>query len=203
MKRTSLIFMITLLCASSVYGAYDFTIKDGYHPGFSVDNSETLLMTGGGGGSLGLWDNSFARIEGTTFLEQGFGGIWSLGMGGYSRLEFYGGQVHELSIGSYGTAMLSGGRIDRIHSTQAAYTHAGWPIPHIEMVCDIDSVDHNIATNMLTGNWLDGSAFSIQLVDVEWASPTFENIFFTPEPATLILVVAGMAFLRKRASRIV
>ncbi len=161
----------------------------------------TPLGGGGGGDSLALHDNSFARIEGTSPLQEGYGGIWTLDMGGYSYLEFYGGEVHELSIGTYATAVLAGGRIDRIWSYQDAWQYGGdppvlLPNPHITIIGDLDSVNHNIETNVLTGNWLDGTGFNIQLIDVDGYSPAIENIQFIPEPAALLLMGAGALLLR-------
>ncbi len=198
MKYLILMLTAVLLCGSGAYAGYDFVIEDGYGLMPNLHDNETLLMTGGGAGSRYMTDYSFARIEGTSALEQGVGGIWTLGVGGYSRLEFYGGEVHVLSIGSYGTAVLAGGRIDQIHSQQSAYTHAGWPDPHITIVSDLDSVNHDVQTNVLMGNWLDGSAFNIQLVDIDGYSPAIENIQFIPEPATLLLLVTGGLLLRRK-----
>jgi len=193
---------VVLVCVGAVERGYGYVIESGYHPGFSLHDSETLLMTGGGAGSLVLWNNSFARIEGTSPLQQGFGGIWNLDMLGHSNLEFYGGEVYELAIGSYARAVLAGGRIDHIWSSQSAWTHAGdppvlVPNPHIEIIYsgDLPTVDEN---NLLTGAWGDGGVFSIQLIDVQGYSPAIENIFFTPEPATLLLLLGGVSLMRKR-----
>jgi len=118
-------------------------------------------------------------------------------------LDFFGGAVHTLSLGNYATATLSGGLIVEIWSTQKAWKWAGdppqyVPDPHIEIVCDVDSVKYDATANILTGDWLDGSSFSIQLIDVEGYSPTIENIFFTPEPASLLLLGAGGLLLRRK-----
>ena len=128
------------------------------------------------------------------------GGIWQLGMGGYTQLNFSGGEVYEFDISTYSRAVFSGGRIDNIRSTQSAWKYAGdppsWvPDPHIEFVCR----DHhwNEIDNILTGTWFDDSTFDIQLVDVEGYSPTIENIFFTPEPATFFLISIGGVFIRR------
>jgi hypothetical protein len=151
---------------------------------------------------LNLEDYSSAIIQGTSSLEEFVGGIWLLSQVGYSTLDFSGGEVHQFDIGSYATATLSGGLIEEIRSYQFAWIQEGdppvWvPNPHITFVCDVESVFHNAQTNLLTGDWLDGSAFSIQLVDVDGYSPAIENIIFIPEPATLVLLAAGVLLLRK------
>ena len=136
-------------------------------------------------------------------MEQGYGGIWEINQGGYSILTFEGGEVHEIAISSYATAVLSGGRIDNIYSQQIAWIQEGdppvWvPNPHITIDCQLDTIFHDTQTNLLTGNWLDGSAFSIQLVDVDGYSPAIENIIFIPEPATLLLLGFGTFLIRKK-----
>jgi hypothetical protein len=119
-------------------------------------------------------------------------------MGGYTYLYFSGGEIHQLDVHSYATATLSGGMIEEIWSYQSAYTVSGLYNPHITIDCQLDSVFHDTGTNILTGNWLDGSSFSIQLVDVDGYSPAIENIIFIPEPATLILLAVGCAIIRRR-----
>jgi hypothetical protein len=197
-----MVFLIVATCGIAAQAGYDYVIESGYGLP-QLNGSKTLLMTGGGGGGLIMTDHSLAKIEGTSALQEGLGGIWTLDVIGESRLEFYGGEVHELSIGTYATALLAGGRIDRLWSGQDAWKYAGdppalVPNPHIEMVCDIGSVNYNTATKILTGNWLDGTAFNIQLVDVSGYSPVIQNIFFTPEPATLCMMAAGVLLLRRR-----
>ena len=95
------------------------------------------------------------------------------------------------------------GRIDHIYSSQSAWIQQGdppvWvPNPHITFICDVESVFHNTSTNLLTGDWLDGNSFSIQLIDVDGYSPAIENIQFIPEPATIALLIAGAFFLKRR-----
>jgi hypothetical protein len=150
-----------------------------------------------------MTDHSFAQIEGTSPLQEGYGGIWHLVVGGESHLEFLGGEVHQLSVDNFATAVLEGGRIDRINSGQQAWKYAGDPpmlVPnaHITIVCDLDSVNHNPLTNILTGNWLDGTPFNIRLIDEAGYSPVIENIQFVPEPATLLLLTVGMVLMQKR-----
>ena len=51
---------------------------------------------------------------------------------------------------------------------------------------------------MLTGKWLDGLDFSIQLIDVAGYTPTINNITFIPEPASLVLIGLGGLLIRRR-----
>lgn len=63
-----------------------------------------------------MFDYSTAVIESTSMLTEGSGGIWELIQGGYSHLDFLGGEIHQLSVGSYATVALIGGRIDYLES---------------------------------------------------------------------------------------
>jgi len=194
--------MVLLCCTVFANADYTYTIDDGYFPVLSLHDEETLLMTGGGGHDLNLNDYSQATIQGTTRLVEYSGGIWWLGMGGYTHLDFSGGEVHEFDIISGGRAVFSGGRIDEIRSYQDVEDipigdPPVWiPDPHIEIVCH-DDYYWNQVTNILIGRWLDDSAFSIQLVNVAGYDPVIENIFFTPEPSSLLLMSIGGLFLRR------
>jgi hypothetical protein len=114
----------------------------------------------------------------------------------------YGGQVHELDMNYSANALLQGGRIDKIYSYQSAWKTEGQPPvlvpnPHITMICQSDWT-YNLQSKMLKGNWLDGSTFNIQLVDIAGYSPVIENIQFVPEPITLLLLAVGSVIIRKR-----
>jgi hypothetical protein len=201
MKTLILAVMVLLCCTVSVSTGYNYEITEGYFDTVTLDDYESLLMTGGGAHHLNLNDYSQATIQGTTPLVENYGGIWQLLMGGYTHLNFSGGEVHEFDIISAGRAVFSGGRIDEIRSYQYVEDipigdPPVWiPDPHIEIVCH-DDYYWDQATNILTGRWLDDSAFSIQLVDVAGRDPVIENIFFTPEPSSLLLMSIGGLFLR-------
>ena len=47
--------LTVVVCGAGVYADYDFIIEDGWKSRFLYD-SETLLMTGGGGDSMALQD---------------------------------------------------------------------------------------------------------------------------------------------------
>jgi len=155
---------------------------------------------------LNMRDYSQATIQGTTPLVEYSGGIWELVMGGYTHLDFSGGEVHEFRIHSASRAVFSGGRIDEIRSYQYVEDipigdPPVWiPDPHIEIVCH-DDYYWDQTTNILTGRWFDDSAFSIQLVNVAGYDPVIENIFFTPEPSSLLLISIGGLFLRRIRGR--
>jgi hypothetical protein len=99
-----------------------------------------------------------------------------------------------------GTALLAS-RIDRLTTSQSIWKWVGQPAeliwnPHVTMVCSTHT--YNTATKLLTGTWLDGTAFSIQLIDSAGYAATIDNIRFIPEPATMLLLGIGGVFLRRR-----
>ena len=141
---------------------------------------------------------SSARLEvwsTSTPLGSDIGGIQYISLARSSHLDYYGGETFALTLGHDATATLSGGRIDVIQSLQLS-----GQTKHITMICDVDSVNYNVATRLLTGNWLNGSSFSIILVnvDLERFDTTYSNIRFIPEPASLSLLALGGLLLRRR-----
>ncbi len=109
-------------------------------------------------------------------------------------------------MGNSATAILSGGEIARLKTTQSAWQYDYTvdppmlvPNPHVEIICK--NYLYNTTSKMLTGTWEDNSLFSIQLVDVSGGySPTIDNIEFTiiPEPATLLLLSLGGLLIRRK-----
>jgi hypothetical protein len=197
--KCSILITTLFCCAISIATAYDHVIEDGDNfYDLSLEDYETLLMTGGEGHHLFLHGWSEATIEGTAPLidESAGGGIWMLGVGGYCNLDFSGGEVHQFDIDSYATATLSGGSFDEIWSYQ------DYGNPHIEMICR----DHNYneTTRYLSGTWEDFSTFNIYLSSVPEVNhgydPAIENFSFTiiPEPATLLLFGLGSLILKKK-----
>ncbi|MCX5636987.1 MAG: PEP-CTERM sorting domain-containing protein, partial [Planctomycetota bacterium] len=157
------------------------------------------------GDDLTCKDFSVAEIKNTTSLSvYPPGGIWDLGLWGWSRLKFSGGEISWIDIGGNATATLSGGKIGTIRS---GYMWGGWG--PIEIICR--DYSYNPTSKKLAGTWNvdnnnDGQfdAFNIQLVDAGgYYDTTINNIKFTiiPEPLTLILFGLGGLFLQRRSSR--
>ena len=169
---------------------FDYTISDTYD--FSVTlNSESLLITGAGALQIDAKGESYIEVQNTAPLQENIGGIYSLLLDDFSILNFYDGEMGGFSIYDDATATFSGGRIDYISSFQDSDL-----TKHITFVADLDSID--LTGNLLTGNWLDGSGFSVTLLDQTGYDSVYSNINFIPEPATVLLFGLGGLALRKR-----
>ena len=199
------LFTFLLIVVIAVPSFALIIITDGYSESVTLNDSEYLLMTGGGIGDLNLFYESSATIEGTSTLSEGSGGIWQLSLSGKSALDFSGGEVHQLSMNNCSTAIISGGLIEEIwnyqHTQDPECDHLQCTAePRITIVYSGDLPRWSSVTNILTGLWGSGESFSIQLHDVPDYSRVIENIQLQliPEPATFVLLGVGALLLRKR-----
>ncbi|HML76697.1 MAG TPA: hypothetical protein PKB02_19555, partial [Anaerohalosphaeraceae bacterium] len=186
MKRFMMLLMGLSLPALAGY-TYEVQDED-YFVAMTIENSQTMLVTGGGGYYLNLFDYSQAVIKNTSPLVEGYGGIWEIHATAYSNLAFTGGAVHRLTIGTYATAQISGGQIDQIWSS--------YFLPdanRIILTCNpgyLLSYTNGVVTG-ISGTWLDGSNFNIRLVNPAGSSTVFSNMTIIPEPATMLLLAVG------------
>ena len=196
-------FALLVCLVVPVHATY-YEITSG-HGTLGMENSDTLLMTGGGLAILTMFDSSSATITGTSTLSQGFGGIWEIDLAGNSHLDMGGGQVNEIDIGSNATASLRGGLIESIYSYQATTKTEGdppqqVPNPHITLYYsgDIPTVQEISSFNYLVGNWGDGTGFSIYLHDTGYDAYANFDFILIPEPATLLLIGLGGFLIRRK-----
>ena len=147
---------------------FDYTISDTYD--FSVTlNSEFLLITGAGALVIDAFGESYVEVQNTAALLENIGGIYDLNLNDFSTMNYYGGETGGLDIRGDATATFSGGRIDYISSYQDSDL-----TKHITFIADLDSID--LTGNLLTGNWLDDSSFSITLLDQTSYDIVYSNI---------------------------
>ena len=195
MKRLLLSLLLVGFCAPAVLAeitqSFDYVISDSYEFGTFILNSESLLITGAGVDGILAQGESYVEVQGTDPLQQHVGGIYTLGLIDFSTMNYYGGETGMFSIYEDATATFSGGRIDYISSYQDSDL-----MKHITFTADVDSIA--LTGNLLTGNWLDGSGFSVTLLDQTGYDSVYSNINFVPEPATVLLFGLGVIGLRRR-----
>jgi hypothetical protein len=194
MKRLILSIILIGLCVpllqAEITQDFDYTISDAYDFSVRLD-SESLLITGTGALQIIAKGASYVEVQGTSPLEQNVGGIYTFALDDSSILNYYDGEMGGFSIIDNATATFRGGSINYISSYQDSDL-----TKHITFIADLDSIGLN--GNVLTGNWLDGSSFSVTLQDQAGYDSVYSNINFIPEPATLALFGLGGLLLRKK-----
>jgi hypothetical protein len=166
------------------------SIKGGDIHGIFTDGNSTLNISGGNAGT----DVGF---KGSSLIKMSGGSIGSVFLRENAMMDFSNGSINWLGVQDTATVTLRGGTINQITSRQDSDS-----MKHITFICDVDSVNlvSGLLANsfLLSGNWMDGSSFSINLYSQSGYDPVLSNIQFIPEPASLTLLALGGLCLRKR-----
>ena len=160
MKRLIPFLLLFPVFVTTSFGeiVFDYTISDTYVGSVTLNGLDSLLVTGAGALVIDAFDESYIEVQGTDPLQQFVGGIYDLNLNDFSTMNYYGGETGGLDIRGDATATFSGGRTDYISSYQDSDL-----TKHITFIADLGSID--LTGNLLTGNWLDDSGFSVTLLD--------------------------------------
>ena len=106
MKTINITIFTIVLMSSGVVQAAIYNIGPGEEFGsLTLIDDDTLLMTGGEGDNLTLFDWSIATIEDTNpIIGEENGGIWEVTTTSYSVLNLSGGEINDLSV--YGESLI-------------------------------------------------------------------------------------------------
>lgn len=199
MKKCFPLLYVFVLCVSvSLAGYSDGYISTGeYEYGVEIFHHNTLVVDGGGADVIDMRNSSYLQVLSTSIPVNNnwnTGGITDIWLFNYSHLDYFGGSTEEITIGSSATAVLKGGRIDAITSLQNVIT------PSIDLYCQPgwEWIKTGDVTTGITGLWLDGTTFDIQLINDSDYDETWKNINVIPEPATIALLSLGGLLIRKR-----
>ncbi|HIJ71271.1 MAG TPA: PEP-CTERM sorting domain-containing protein [Planctomycetes bacterium] len=158
----------------------------------TMEDPDTLLMTGGTGHSLNVsaWSTAIIHDTDSINISETTGGIWDIDTHSYGELTINDGEFYDLSANGYSTIELHGGDIfgSLTISAPTAWAH----------IFGYGFNNDPFPGSPLTGFWSGGAPFSINLVDDTIS--TYDQIVFheIPEPASIILLGLGGLLLRKR-----
>lgn len=201
MKMKFLFFLLILSCIYTIsFSGYTDGLIDEHEYEYGViwtNNNQPLIVNGGGADIIEMRNSSYLQIFSTsTPVNDNWntGGITDILLLNYSHLDYLDGSTEEITVGSSATASLYGGRIDAITSLQKVVA------PSIDLYCqpDWEWVETGDVITGITGHWLDGTAFDIELINDNRYDPTWMNINIMPEPTTLALLGLGCLLIRKR-----
>ena len=185
----AVVFVISTFVVPNVYA--DLVWDGGYHE-FSegiegeIDmiNGATADITGGEIGILLCWDTSEVFVYEPSEIDL-------LRPSDFSTANVYGGTIGILfTLGSSNTHIY-GGSLDWLDPVDLSTVNL-----YVESY-EFDPTGGTFGDGLISGVWLYGGSFSIDLVTDEAIS----HINFVPEPTTLFLLTAGALMLRQQTRR--
>lgn len=189
MRRFAAILLIAFSSISAFAEIY--TITDSYYDSLTIDDNDTLIMTGGAGGIIWGRNNGVLDIKNTSSpYVYGISGIDTIRLWENSQLYFSGGSLRLLEATDNAAVVLSGGQIGEIN----AYYPAPGDLNHITIYCQSGWIYQD---QHFSGLWLDGSSFNIRLYS-QGSSSVLDNLTIIPEPASLILFAFGGVLIRRK-----
>jgi hypothetical protein len=205
------ILMLSLVLSVSAFAGYTYTISEGMEfTDLTLKGTQSLLMTGGEGGNVSLFDTTQMDFRGgdlnkiilaySARLNMSNGTILGfINPYGNSVVNISGGDIEKLYVSGWSgsSVTLTGGKIASIaNSLNVSYGI------HITFICNLNSLNYTYdkdgVVTGVAGNWLDGSNFDIDIVNAIAYPPTIEYIQFIPEPATILLLAAGGLLLKRK-----
>ena len=165
-----------------------------------VTYSSTLTVDGGGAGGIIAEDHSQIDILSTSLPLSGDidgGGVWSILLDDYSTLNVSGGAINVIYTGRNSTVTLTGGQINKIINQQSVTVGDERII--IKCCEGYEWLYEDDLISGITGNWWDGTAFTISFQDDDDYAPVYQNVMvITPEPISLTLFAFGGIFLKRK-----
>lgn len=212
-KIKLLMWLVLIIGATNAWATVYEVGPGDYFGHYSLDDYNTLFMTGGTIGGLSIGDYAVANIYNTDML----GGISNITLHAYCTLNLQGGNVGSIESTDETNIYIRGGGIDYLamHGPSTSYLYGGqigtlasdqpaimwdWGTPLVWIHIFCREYDYDTETRILTGIWEDYSDFNIQLQNIG-AYPTYDLIEFhiVPEPVSLILLGLGGIWLKRRS----
>jgi hypothetical protein len=187
----------------SLYGDDEYIVKEGFHDVSLFGTSVAFVASAGSVYSLDTYNYSTANIIGGqvylgrlfdySILNMSSGNIGDLIARQHSTANISGGWTNHFYAEGQSTLNFSGGRFDMLDATYSSTTN----FYGRNFQCGNGlSMDGNriLGTGKLSGEWLDGTQWSIN-INNNWSGAT---IFAIPEPTMLLLLAIGLLGLRRK-----
>ncbi len=205
MRRILPCVFVVLSCSTCFAGLADdpetidgYLTKGEYASSVKLEDSDKLIVNGGGANFIDAWDNSRLEIYSTSLpLALDVGGVYDIHLSDSSTLLFSGGATQSLKLYRDSTALLTGGTINYI-----TIYHRPVDSCYVTLYCQ-EGWEWLYTSSKITGIkglWNDGTPFQITLSNVGGSWPdTAKYVDVIPEPATMLLLsVGGLLVRRKR-----